>query len=131
MIEIKYDRRKDIDNKYMLKGRALEEAAITFYSLLKRKKFSNNKDRKQNDYFSGEIDIPWRDNGGEIYRITDIKNSYNLHTFWANEDDIKKQNSPLMSIQVFCFQSLQQSRRSPAILDKPIHFAIDLNHTGD
>jgi hypothetical protein len=91
MIEVKFKRYQDVDNKYMTKGRELEEEAITFYSILKGKVFENNKERVTNDYFSGEIDIAWKDEG-KVTRITDIKNSYNVHTFFKNEEDIKKQN---------------------------------------
>ena len=92
MIEIKYDRYSEISNKYIQKGNDCEEAAITLYSLIKGKLFENNKERIKNDYLSGEIDLEWRDELGSLYRITDIKNSYSIHTFFKNIDSIKPDN---------------------------------------
>ena len=92
MIEIKYDRYKEISNKYITKGNDCEEAAITLYSLIKGKLFENNKKRIRNEYLSGEIDLEWRDELNSLYRITDIKNSYSIHSFFDNIDTIKSDN---------------------------------------
>lgn len=92
MIEIKYNRRKEIENKFMTKGKDCEEEAITLYSILKGRVFENNKDRVNNDYYSGEIDLAWRNKKGEITEISDIKNSWDVFTFFDNEDDIKGSN---------------------------------------
>lgn len=91
MIELKYGRYKEFENKYTTKGKACEEAGITLYSLLKGRVFENNKTRIQNDYFSGEIDIPWFTKKVMV-AITDIKNSYSIHTFFDNLDGIKSAN---------------------------------------
>ena len=93
MIEILYKRYKaNIGNKYTTKGLDCEESGITLYSILKGKVFENNKERVTNDYFSGEIDLAWTNDKGEVYKITDIKNSYSIHTFFDNLEDIKKAN---------------------------------------
>lgn len=92
MIEIKYRRRKEIESKYTTKGKECEEAGITLYSLIKGKIFENNKDRFCNDYYTGEHDLPWFDKKKVMYRITDIKNSYNIHSFFDNVDTIKDAN---------------------------------------
>lgn len=89
MIEIKYGRYREFENKYTTKGKDVEEESITLYSLIKNKIFKNNKDRRKNDYFTGEIDLAWDD---EVTKISDIKSSYNLHTFFDNEDTIKPEN---------------------------------------
>ena len=92
MIRIKYKRYQDIDSKHMKKGRECEEAGITLYSLVMGKVFENNKERRQSDYFDGEIDLPWKDDLGRVYRISDIKNSWSVHSFYENEDKIKAAN---------------------------------------
>ena len=93
MIEVKYKRFKAfLDNKYTTKGKDCEERAITLYSVLKNKVFENNKTRVRNDYFSGEIDLPWYNENKVMWKITDIKNSYNIHTFYDNLDEVKKGN---------------------------------------
>lgn len=89
MIEIKYGRYKEVHNKYMQKGKDVEEDSITIYSLIKNKIFKNNKDRRQNEFFTGEIDLPWDD---EVTIISDIKSSYDIHTFFDNEDTVKPEN---------------------------------------
>ena len=92
MIEIKFGRYKEFDNKYTTKGKACEEQAITIYSLIKGRIFENNKQRVRNDYFSGEIDLPWYNQQKIMTDITDIKNSYSIHTFFDNIDTIKTEN---------------------------------------
>lgn len=93
MIELLYKRYKpNTDNKYTTKGKDCEEEGITLYSVLKGKVFENNKERIKNNYLSGEIDLGWNDENGEMYKITDIKNSYSIFTFFDNEEDIKKSN---------------------------------------
>ncbi len=55
--EIKFNRRKELKSKFLRKGIELEEAAVTFLSLYHGMYFENNKDRIEDDYFSGETDI--------------------------------------------------------------------------
>jgi hypothetical protein len=92
MIEILYGRREQFENKYTTKGKDQEEASITLYSVMKNRVFENNKARVSNDYFTGEIDIPWYDRSKIMVEITDVKTSYSIHTFFANEDTIKRPN---------------------------------------
>lgn len=80
-IEIRYGRYKDFSNKYVVKGKEVEEDSITAYSLIKNKVFLNNKVRVTNDMFTGEIDLPWIENGKTV-EITDVKSSYSVHTFY-------------------------------------------------
>ena len=92
MIEIKWGRYKDIQTKYMTKGKDCEEKAIDIYSQIKGMVFENNKERVKNDIYSGEIDLPWYNKKGEMVAISDIKNSWDIHTFYDNEDTIKTAN---------------------------------------
>jgi hypothetical protein len=59
--EIKWNRYEPLDNKYLDKGNDLEDDAIAMLSRHhKRKKgeeYKNNKDRRNNSYFTGECDI--------------------------------------------------------------------------
>jgi hypothetical protein len=91
-IEIMYNRREEIDNKYMKKGRECEEAGIDLYSMIKGKLFVNNKIRVSNSFFTGEIDLPHYDTERIMREITDIKNSYSAHTFIDNLDTVKDSN---------------------------------------
>lgn len=92
MIEIRYHRYKEIETKYMTKGKKCEEESITAYSLIKNRVFENNKIRVKNDYYSGEIDLPWYNKERIMEAITDIKSSYDVYSFFDNEDGIKKAN---------------------------------------
>lgn len=92
MIEIRWNRRKDIDNKYTTKGKEQEEISVTLYSLIKNRIFKNNKIRVSNDCFTGEIDLPWFDKEKVMIEITDAKSSYDVHTFYDNVDVIKRPN---------------------------------------
>jgi len=89
-IEIRYGRYKDFSNKYTTKGLAVEEQSITTYSLLKGRFFANNKVRVKNDFFTGEIDLPWIDSNGKTVAITDVKSSYSVHTFWSALKEVNK-----------------------------------------
>lgn len=91
-IEAMYGRSQEIDSKYMKKGREVEEDAITLYSLIKGRAFVNNSIRVQNAYLNGEIDLPHFNSDKVITEITDIKSSYNAHTFIDNLGVIKPAN---------------------------------------
>lgn len=90
--ELKFNRRKELDNKYIRKGIDCEEAGITLYSKLKKRVFKNNKERKTNKYFTGEIDLPIYNKSNEVEEIADIKNAFDLHTFVDNLDEVKDSN---------------------------------------
>ena len=55
--EIKFNRRKQLKSKYLTKGIQLEEQAIDFLSIYHDTVFENNKERRENEWFSGESDI--------------------------------------------------------------------------
>lgn len=78
--EIKFDRRREINSKYLLKGTTLEEEAIDWLSLHHDTVFTNNKERREDEYFSGECDIT------EGY---DTKVSWSLDTLPDPEEPLK------------------------------------------
>jgi hypothetical protein len=83
--KVKYGRSRDTTSKYLEKGIAMEEEAITLYSKFKRDYFVNNKARMSNDFITGEWDIL----KSEV--VTDTKCSWDLITFLkASKDDLKK-----------------------------------------
>jgi len=55
--EIKFKRNRDINSKYLIKGIHYEEEAITFLSDYHDDIFTNNKERRYNEYFQGECDV--------------------------------------------------------------------------
>ena len=79
-IEIKYKRRKRLLNKYVLKGLRKEEEGGEIYSEFTGEALVIEKERKKNDWFTGETDIRKHNKAGEVIEITDIKNRYDLDT---------------------------------------------------
>jgi hypothetical protein len=73
--KVKYGRSRDITSKYLEKGIAMEEEAITLYSKFNRDYFVNNKARMSNAFITGEWDIL----KNEV--VTDTKCSWDLITF--------------------------------------------------
>lgn len=86
-VENTYGRRKHIDNKYMIKGRSVEEESITLYSLYSNDFYRKNNERRVNEFITGEPDII------TDTHIIDIKSKWNLHTFIESkfENSISKE----------------------------------------
>jgi len=83
--KVKYGRSRDITSKYLEKGIAMEEEAITLYSKFKRDYFVNNKARMSNEFITGEWDIL----KSEV--VTDTKCSWDLITFLkASKGELNK-----------------------------------------
>jgi len=72
--EAVFDRRKEIYSDTLYKGVAVEEMSITLYSTRVGKPFFKNKERRSNDYVTGEPD-------NVQGKIRDIKSSWDIHTF--------------------------------------------------
>ena len=70
-------RERVINSKEIEKGLLLEEDAITEYSIHTQEFLVKNKQRKENEYVSGEIDIE------EEERVTDTKVSWDIYSFDA------------------------------------------------
>lgn len=63
-----------IKSKYLDKGIQSEEKSLTLYSSNKESLVLKNKERKNNDFFTGECDIA-------RYKVRDIKSSWSFQTF--------------------------------------------------
>jgi hypothetical protein len=76
-----YDRHeKEVMSKYIEKGNAVEEDAITMLSLLTKNLYLKNNDIFENDYIKGVPDL-FIKNGQAIEVVEDIKSSWDLFTF--------------------------------------------------
>jgi hypothetical protein len=82
-VSTRFNRDKDIFNKYVEKGLAVEEDSITLLSLNKGKYLKKNTERIHNNYFSGEPDIYEGEDIYHAYSITDIKSSWDIHTYYS------------------------------------------------
>lgn len=83
-IDLKYHRKKDIVTKQMAKGIQVEEESITLLSRVQKKMLFKNEERLNNEYITGLPDIYEGESIHKATSITDIKSSYDLHTFLAN-----------------------------------------------
>jgi hypothetical protein len=72
----RYGRQKDVYSKYMEKGLAVEEDALTLYSLVKNQFFKKNEENLSNEYITGCPDIR------EFKHVRDIKSSWDIFTFF-------------------------------------------------
>lgn len=77
-----YGRQKDVYSKYMEKGLAVEEDAITLYSRVKRQVFKKNEERINNAFLTGEPDLFEGESILKASHIIDLKSSWDLFTFF-------------------------------------------------
>lgn len=97
-IEIRYNRRKRLENKYVKKGNEQEAESTELYSEWKGEKLDQNTERIKNDYFTGEIDLRFRDKKGKTVKITDIKTAFDIDTFEDNRDEEAKKEHVLQGL---------------------------------
>jgi len=83
-ISKKYDRYRDITNKYIEKGLLAEEDSIDLYSLVKGAYFEKNKETIENDFFVGTPDLFVGTSIREASIIIDLKTSWNIFTFFES-----------------------------------------------
>lgn len=79
----RYKRHKDISNKYIEKGLAVEEDAVTLYSRLEGKFFKKNTQRIHNDFINGEPDLFRGASVFDADHIDELKSSWDIFTFFA------------------------------------------------
>lgn len=90
-IEAKYGRTKDVETRYMEKGRAVEEDSITLYSRLTKTFLKKNDQRLEDDWLTGEPDAYLGETISKADVIIDTKSSWDLFTFWkAKIGDVNK-----------------------------------------
>ncbi len=80
----KYGRNTDISNKYIQKGLAVEEDAITLYSRVKKQFFKKNDEHLSNDFIMGTPDLYTGKSIQKSDTIIDIKSSFDIFTFFRN-----------------------------------------------
>lgn len=78
-ISAKYNRRRELQTKYMDKGLFVEEDSITLYSEFKGEFFRKNEDKIANDFIQGTPDII---HDGNL--VIDIKSSWDIFTFFKS-----------------------------------------------
>lgn len=76
-----FGKREEIRSKYLDKGIQVEEQSITLYSELTDTLFIKNKERRSNEFITGEPD-------NTQSKIRDIKSSWSLSTFPMHDDQL-------------------------------------------
>jgi hypothetical protein len=100
-IELRYNRRKRMVNKYVKKGKAVEDDSILIYSEFTGEYLEKNTERINNDFFTGECDLNFMDVDNSCEKVTDIKSSFDIDSFEDNRDeDAKKDNR--YQLLVYC-----------------------------
>lgn len=90
-VEERYGRTKDVETRYMEKGLALEQDALTMYSRLTKTFFVKNETRLSNDWITGEPDAFIGKSIQDADVIVDTKCSWDLFSFWkARTSDVNK-----------------------------------------
>ena len=90
-IQQKYNRYKEISNKYIEKGIAVENDAIDMWRRHRGEIVFKNEEMFTNDFIKGTPDLLIKDDSGAVINVPDIKSSWDIHTFMnAKMDDISK-----------------------------------------
>jgi hypothetical protein len=113
-----YKREKEVDTKGMQKGKECEDDSIT---LLQNTKFKGqllikNKERKSNEFITGECDLDMSD------RIIDIKTSENIFTF-GNAEPTKMNETQVRGYQ--WLYGKKTGQLAYCLVDSPEHQISD------
>ena len=114
--EVRWNRRKPLESKFLDKGNFNEDSAITMIALAKGEWLENNKDRVNSEFFTGEVDMI------EGY---DAKCSWWLDSF-------PKKDDPLPAIYEFQNRVYMHLHNAPqwstiyCLLDIPKHMMVDM-----
>lgn len=83
-VEAKYDRYEDFDSKYTTKGTDQEYLGVKLFSQFEKKEFKIHKKIKENEWFTGHIDIYEGVDIDHVKAVWDLKLPWSLNTFIAN-----------------------------------------------
>lgn len=75
-------RNTDLENRYIKKGNAVEEDALTLYARIKKKMYRKNEEHLRNSFIMGTPDT-WE--GESVFNadfVPDMKSSWDLYTFY-------------------------------------------------
>lgn len=98
-INEKYNRKKNFTNKYVQKGLAVEEDAITLLSLETKRFFKKNEKHLKNEYIKGTPDCFEGKSLETATKIIDVKASFDIFTFFDSK------TKPLNKIYYWQLQS--------------------------
>ncbi len=111
-LEETYGRRKDISNKFMSKGTAVEEESITLYSEITGELFVKNEKHFSNEFIKGTPD-------NKQGKIRDIKSSWDLFTFPMFETEIKNADYKWQLLGYMDLTGLKEAELIYCLVDTP------------
>jgi hypothetical protein len=117
-IERKYGRIKDIINRYISKGLAVEEDSITLYSRIKKQYFIKNEELFFNDYIVGTPDLIHPTADKIITEIVDVKSAWDIWTFMNSKRELN--NAYYWQVQGYmALTGANKARVAYCLIDTP------------
>jgi hypothetical protein len=83
-VQNKYNRKTDINSKYIDKGLMVEEDSITLYSRVRKTFFKKNESHLANEFIKGTPDLFVGEDINSAEIIIDLKSSWDIFTFFRN-----------------------------------------------
>ena len=115
-----FGRKKEVQNKYLSKGIAVEEDNINMYNDVNGTFLIKNEVRYENEFFTGEMDIEEED------EIIDFKSSWDYSTFPLFEDDVPNED---YEYQLLAYMDLRPNVKSAklvyGLVDTPDELILD------
>lgn len=115
-----FGRKKEVQNKYLSKGIAVEEDNINMYNDVNGTFLIKNEVRYENEFFTGEMDIEEED------EIIDFKSSWDYSTFPLFEDDVPNED---YEYQLLAYMDLRPNVKSAklvyGLVDTPGELILD------
>jgi hypothetical protein len=118
-IEDRFNRKKDIENKYIQKGLMCEDDSITLYSRVTKKIFFKNEETLENDFLIGTPDLYTGTTINKAETVIDIKTSWDIYTFFQNKVKPVDKN---YFYQLQCYMALTgatSSKLAYCLIDTP------------
>lgn len=96
----------EIDGKELQKGIECEDESIALYNRVYGRALAKNQERRTDEYFSGESDLP------DVDEVVDIKTAWSLKTFPLSRDDMAEAQAKLYEYQLRAYMRLWDKPRA-------------------
>lgn len=81
-VSVKYGRQSDIQNRYTIKGLAVEEDSISLYSRFTKKYFKKNEVQLENEFITGTPDLYIGESIEAADHIIDLKSNWTIFQYF-------------------------------------------------
>ena len=96
----------EVSSKEMEKGHECEQDSIDLFNAVYGRALVKNEERRTDDYFSGESDLP------DVDEVVDIKTAWSVATFPISEDDLAAPQRMLYEWQLRAYMRLWNKPRA-------------------